>query len=210
MKEIRVLIVLSMLTLVACSGGSNNESTENISDIESSTEALEVDDLDVDNAVNESNVSNAQSDESAKMDTMPADIAPTETTAMDKNININDMAEYIIQSGDTLMLIAFKLYGDYTKWKDLEQMNQVNQTGLIVGKTIKYAVPAQAFSWQPSGNPHLIVRGETLGIISEKYYNTKSKWKNIWENNRPMIKNPDLIFAGFTVYYPDLANLASL
>jgi len=200
-----------MLTLVSCSGGSNNENTENISDVDSSTEALEVDDLDVDKAETESDLSGTQSDESVKVDTMPAEVASASGNQVsDRNISINDMADYIIQPGDTLMLIAFKLYGDYTKWKDLEQMNQVNRSGLIVGKTIRYAVPAQAFSWQPSGNPHLIVRGETLGTISEKYYNTKSKWKNIWENNRPMIKNPDLIFAGFTLHYPDLANLASL
>lgn len=210
MKKIRVLIVLSLLTLVSCSGGSNNESTDNISDVEDSTESLEVNDLDVDNAESESDLSNIQSEESVKVDTMPADVAPPDSKVSDNNINISDMADYVIQPGDTLMLIAFKLYGDYTKWKDLEQLNPVNRSGLIVGNTIKYAVPAQAFSWQPSGNPHLIVRGETLGVISEKYYNTKSKWKNIWENNRPMIKNPDLIFAGFTVYYPDLANLASL
>jgi len=210
MKKIRVLIVLSLLTLVSCSGGSNNESTDNISDVEDSTESLEVNDLDVDNAESESDLSNIQSEESVKVDTMPADVAPPDSKVSDNNINISDMADYVIQPGDTLMLIAFKLYGDYTKWKDLEQLNPVNRSGLIVGNTIKYAVPAQAFSWQPSGNPHMIVRGETLGIISAKYYNTQSKWKNIWENNRPMIKNPDLIFAGFTLYYPDLANLASL
>ena len=41
-------------------------------------------------------------------------------------------------------------------------------------------------------------------IISKKKYGTPVRWKSIWDNNKPMIKDPNLIFAGFTLYYiPD-------
>ena len=26
-------------------------------------------------------------------------------------------------------------------------------------------------------------------------------WKNIWNNNKPLIRDPNKIFAGFTLYY---------
>lgn len=33
-------------------------------------------------------------------------------------------AEYLVQSNETLMMIAFKLYGDYGRWKEIASLNQ--------------------------------------------------------------------------------------
>ena len=43
--------------------------------------------------------------------------------------------------------------------------------------------------------------GDTLGKISNNVYGTFSKWQSIWNNNRPLIKDPNKIYAGFTLYY---------
>ena len=75
--------------------------------------------------------------------------------------------------------------------------------------TIRYERPETEFSWGPEGLPHLVQEGETLGSISEDKYGTPSKWRPIYENNRPLIKDPDLIFAGFTIYYIPSSELAS-
>lgn len=32
--------------------------------------------------------------------------------------------QYHVQKGDTLMIVAFKIYGDYRKWKDLREWNK--------------------------------------------------------------------------------------
>ena len=61
------------------------------------------------------------------------------------------------------------------------------------------------------GNPYLIKSGDTLGKISNTTYGTIKYWKNIWNNNKPLIKDPNKIFAGFTIYTPliegrDVAN----
>ena len=66
---------------------------------------------------------------------------------------------------------------------------------------LKYIAPAEEFVWNPEGLPYLIRTGDTLGIISTSVYQTSRKWKMIWENNRPLIKDPNKIFAGFTLYY---------
>ncbi len=118
-----------------------------------------------------------------------------------------ETASYNVKSGDTLMLIAFKIYGDYSRWRALADMN--GTSSLSAGSTIKYKVPSQKFVWNPKGLPYLIRSGDTLGTISMDKYGTKSKWKALWENNRPMIKDPNLIFAGFTMYYVADQNLAS-
>jgi nucleoid-associated protein YgaU len=145
------------------------------------------------------------------------DEADTETVAdasdemMDEKspVQISGSEVYEVQKGETLMWIAFKLYGDYRKWKDLQAANQdVVADGVQPGDRIKYS-PSE-FAWNPKGLPHLIKRGETLGTISSDKYGTEKKWRKIWDNNKEMIRDPNLIFAGFTLYYtPEERELAS-
>ena len=37
--------------------------------------------------------------------------------------NMPETVEYIVQKNETLMLIAYKLYGDYSKWKTIADVN---------------------------------------------------------------------------------------
>lgn len=111
--------------------------------------------------------------------------------------------EYIVQKNETLMMIAFKLYGDYGLWRDLARKNASSiKKGLITaGSKIKYTLPSQAFEWSPQGKLYLIRTGDTLGGISGRVYGTSKKWKSLWDNNKPLIKDPNKIFAGFTIYW---------
>lgn len=134
----------------------------------------------------------------------------TEAAISSSNIEIsNDIGTYTVKSGETLMMIAFNIYGDYRKWRELRDMNGLSSTNLRVGSTIQYRKPAQVFTWSPDGLPYLIRRGDTLGTISNDKYGTYSKWRLIYDNNRPLIQDPNLIFAGFTIYYIPEGDLAS-
>lgn len=120
------------------------------------------------------------------------------------------IANYTVKKNETLMLIAFKLYGDYRKWKEFASWNPgIMDKPLVPGQKIKYYQPKQAFVWNPKGNPHLVKRGESLSIISGKVYGEIKRWPEIFENNKPMIRNPNLIFAGFTLYYIPDRDIAS-
>ncbi len=121
------------------------------------------------------------------------------------------LGKYVVQKNETLMMISFKLYGDYSKWRRLAKMNKKHiKNGIVMaGKTIRYRKPSQEFNWQPQGNPYLIKNGDTLGRISNDVYGTQKKWRAIWDNNRPLIKDPNRIFAGFTIYYQDIGSVAS-
>ncbi len=119
------------------------------------------------------------------------------------------IGQYTVKKGDTLMLIAFNLYGDYARWREIANMNNLPSGDVSEGMTLNYTAPETEFVWNPQGQPHLIKRGETLGSISQDKYNTTSKWRLIYDNNQPLIKDPNLIFAGFTLYYIPLRDLAS-
>ena len=122
--------------------------------------------------------------------------------------NYGPMETYRVQKGDTLMMVAFKIYGDYRKWKDIKEWNK-GPKKLSEGMELKYYVPDQKFGWMPNGLPYLVKTGDTLQIISMDKYGTTRKWKSIYENNRPLIRDPNLIFAGFTLYYQPTRDLAS-
>lgn len=120
------------------------------------------------------------------------------------NAGTGEYKEYRVKKGETLMQIAFKLYGDISRWKDLRKLNGdklSSNSSLKANLSLKYEEPETPFVWNPVGTPYMIQQGETLGIISNNVYQTPKKWKAIWENNKPLIKNPNIIFAGFTIYY---------
>lgn len=123
---------------------------------------------------------------------------------------MGEMGTYQVQNGDTLMMVAFHLYGDYRKWKDLRAWNpNISSQNLVVGEVLSYEVPDQQFSWNPAGVSYLVKRGDSLGSISDDKYGTVKRWRDIFENNQPLIRDPDLIFAGFTLYYVPDRDLAS-
>lgn len=128
------------------------------------------------------------------------------------NITLGDAeGEYVVQKNETLMMIAFKLYGDYSKWRALATRNAgAMKNGVVMaGKKLKYALPSQTFEWNPQGNAYLIRTGDTLGGISGSVYGTAKKWKSIWNNNKPLIRDPNRIFAGFTIYWLDQSKVAA-
>ncbi len=112
-----------------------------------------------------------------------------------------------VQSGDTLMKIAFEVYGNVYQWKALYKLNKhhiSDPNHIQAGSQLKIHRPSSPPSIESHGEKYLIKAGDTLGIISNQLYATPSRWKEIWENNKKLIPNPDQIFSGFYLYYlPD-------
>ncbi len=132
----------------------------------------------------------------------PAIAAPISNNG--SNVSGSMEKTYTVKANETLMLIAFKLYGDYLRWKELANLNSGllnGGTSVTAGMQIRYPSNGSDFVWNPEGEPYLIKRGDTLGRISTKVYGQMSKWRKIWDNNRPLIKDPNKIYAGFTLYY---------
>lgn len=149
--------------------------------------------------------------EEPKFNDFKKDSSPTNMPVITKDETyepkLGAEGQYHVQKGETLMMAAFKIYGDYRKWKDLKAWNKGKKIG--EGAVLKYYVPDQTFGWQPDGMPYLVKTGDTLQVISMDKYGTTKKWKHIYENNRPLIRDPNLIFAGFTIYYVPIRDVAS-
>lgn len=202
MKMFRWLIVLSiLLSLVSCSNTSKKEGgSDELTDSAESTDFIVDSDTDeLDNVI----------EEESKQEELGAPTEEVVAVAETEGTQIADVGQYTVEKNDTLMYIAFKIYGDYGKWKELAQMNPGKNGNLKIGEILQYAPPAEKFEWNPKGNPYLIKQGQTLGLISKDVYGVPKRWREIYDNNRPMIKNPNLIFAGFTLYYVADRDIAS-
>lgn len=225
-----LLSIFLLMSLVACSG---SKSTNEAEGADAETELAESDEFSEDfseddgefsdeglesDEVVEADESSEDAIEEVEEDEIAEEVEEAPAEAMDQSnemevaqaapVQVNTSGQegwHTVSSSETLMIIAFKIYGDYEKWRDLARWN-ANKLGpnhsISVGMKLKFEAPSQKFVWNPEGNPYLIKVGDTLGTISNDTYGTNAYWKNIWNNNRPLIKNPNRIFAGFTIYTP--------
>jgi nucleoid-associated protein YgaU len=110
---------------------------------------------------------------------------------------------YNVRHGDTLMRIAFEKYGDLYKWKQIYEANRdkIKDPNVILPGTVLTLESASNDLPAHTGKRYMIKHGDTLARISNDVYGTPSKWKKIWEHNKPWIPNPNRIFAGFYLYY---------
>jgi len=56
---------------------------------------------------------------------------------------------------------------------------------------------------EPEGRIYEVVAGDTLGAIAQKYYGKASEYMKIFEANRDILDNPDLIKVGQKLKIPE-------
>ena len=47
------------------------------------------------------------------------------------------------------------------------------------------------------------MKGDSLSKIAKQFYGSAGQWKKIYEANKDVIKNPDLIYPGQTFKIPE-------
>lgn len=55
---------------------------------------------------------------------------------------------------------------------------------------------------EPAEQTYTVASGDSLSKIAKKFYGDPSQWRRIFEANRDLIKNPDLIHPGQTLKIP--------
>lgn len=55
----------------------------------------------------------------------------------------------------------------------------------------------------PTGKTYTVVKGDSLSKIAKREYGDMSKWRKIFEANRDVIDNPDLIEPGQSLIIPE-------
>jgi nucleoid-associated protein YgaU len=105
---------------------------------------------------------------------------------------------FVCTEGDTFNSVAAKFYGDAGK-AGLLQRNNEGLTALATGQEI----------WVPvrddlgfSGNSYIVQDGESLWIISKKVYGKGSRWGELFEENRDVLKSSDALKVGMTLRIP--------
>jgi nucleoid-associated protein YgaU len=191
MKNRQIITIFALLLFGSCSQNVKKEqaSDSGMETISPEDEALfaSTDDEVTKNIVTE------------KVETQVAEVEAQAETA------INEYAEYEVKAGDTLMLVAYKVLGDYQKWQEISKLNKDvlgKKTVLEQGQKLRYIKREIASVENPQGSPYLIKPSDNLGVISKKVYNTSRLWDELYYNNRKLIKNPNVLYSGFVIFYP--------
>jgi nucleoid-associated protein YgaU len=61
---------------------------------------------------------------------------------------------------------------------------------------------AQPTSTVSSGKTYIVAKGDSLSKIAQREYGDANKWRTIYEANRDLIKDPDLIYPGQELKVP--------
>lgn len=117
--------------------------------------------------------------------------------------------KYKVKRGDTLMKIAYSKYGNVYRWRDIYEANRdvIKDYNLIYVGSILTIHGVTYLVIERNGEPYLIRTGDTLKSISQKLYGTPDKWRELWNNNQQLVRNPRQIFKGFTLYYDPKSSL---
>ena len=206
-----IVLMALQLNLNSCSSksmDSRDVSSEFVADEENSSateEGVVVLGDDLFETIDDNVQQASQNEPQEEIQAEPENIAETEPIIESQMEYSNEFSEYTVEEGDTLMWISYKLYGDYRQWRKLKAWNEKlldSKYKPEPGSKLSYQSNNSQFNWRGEGNPYLVLRGDTLFKISRKVYEGQGQlWRSIWKNNQTQIQDPDLIFAGFTLFY---------
>lgn len=115
-------------------------------------------------------------------------------TINDLELHVENLS--VSLEGDTA-IITGKAHDQATKEKVV----------LVVGNTQGIAMVDDRMDVEhkePEAQFHTVAKGDTLGKIAKHYYGNAMKYPEIFEANKPMLKDPDLIYPGQVLRIPSL------
>jgi nucleoid-associated protein YgaU len=130
----------------------------------------------------------------AKVEAEAKAAAQLEETVGDLQLQVENLNIHI--AGDTATITGMA-YDQATKEKVV----------LVVGNSQGIATVDDQMTVEhvePEAQFHTVVSGDTLGKIAKSYYGNAMKYPVIFEANKPMLKDPDLIYPGQVLRIPAL------
>lgn len=125
-----------------------------------------------------------------------------------------------VQAGESLIAITRRYYGDDSLVKELARFNEIDNPNTIrVGHRLRIpnvaalrgsspATITPAATQQQQSAPSIvyttytIARGDTLSEISQQLLGTARRWREIYEMNKDVIRDPDNLIAGTELKIP--------
>jgi nucleoid-associated protein YgaU len=80
--------------------------------------------------------------------------------------------------------------------------SNVNSGGSSTAQTAPGAPEPTGTAGSVAGKTYVVVNGDSLSKIAKREYGDASKWHRIYEANRDIIKDPDLIYPGQELKVP--------
>ena len=117
-----------------------------------------------------------------------------EETISDLQLQVENLDIHI--SGD-MATVTGAAYDQSTKEKVV----------LVIGNSVGIATVDDQMTVEhvePEAQFHTVVSGDTLGKIAKKFYGNAMEYPVIFEANKPMLKDPDLIYPGQVLRIPHL------
>ena len=75
-------------------------------------------------------------------------------------------------------------------------------SAMEVWRIIDSAAEPQPTGTNGSGRTYVVVKGDSLSKIAKREYGDANKWRAIYEANKDLIKDPDLIYPGQELKVP--------
>jgi nucleoid-associated protein YgaU len=96
------------------------------------------------------------------------------------------------------------IFGDIFRKKDKPRadFSTVRSGGSSTAPTAGVA-PETSTPPTITGRTYVVVKGDSLSKIAKREYGDANKWPKIYEANRNIIKNPDLIYPGQELRIPE-------
>jgi nucleoid-associated protein YgaU len=74
---------------------------------------------------------------------------------------------------------------------------------VVSGSSSTAPSPAGSAEEAKTDRMYVVQSGDSLSKIAKKFYGNANAWKRIFEANKDVIKNPDLIQPGWKLQIPD-------
>lgn len=124
-----------------------------------------------------------------------------------KEEEVKKPVTHTVVRGDTLWAICRKYYGK-ANWDLVNKIVAANKDKI---KNPNLIYPGQVFiipgvesktSTAPKARTYTVVKGDYLRKIAKKFYGNEMEWPKIYNANKSIIKNPDLIYTGQVLTIP--------
>ena len=84
---------------------------------------------------------------------------------------------------------------------NVEGISAVNDDRLFVGEKVDVNLAPEKQP-EPEKQFYTVVKGDSLSKISKRFYGDANKYQRIFEANKPMLKDPNLIYPGQMLVIP--------
>ncbi len=115
-------------------------------------------------------------------------------TINDLQLKVENLSVFV---DDDMVRVSGLAYDQATKEKVILVVGNTSVIGSVDDQmTVEHVAPETQF--------YVVVRGDTLGEIAKHYYDNTMKYPEIFEANKPMLRDPDKIYVGQVLRIPNL------